>query len=93
MDLGDHAIAAPLDHKGHMRPARAACVRSNDHAKTAVGREGERARLFDAKLRPKDVHGASSNGWWTEDTFKANPFVPGSPTCSGARSNRQATAV
>jgi hypothetical protein len=40
-----------------MRPARAACVRGNDHAKTAVGREGERALLFDAKLRSKNVHG------------------------------------
>ena len=57
MDLDDHADLALLDHKGHVRPARAARVRGNDHAKTAVGRERERALLFDAKLGSKNVHG------------------------------------
>jgi hypothetical protein len=46
-----------------VRPARAAFIRGNDRAKTARGRERERALFLDAKLGAKNVHGASSNGW------------------------------
>ena len=63
MNLDDHSIVAPRDDKRHVRPARAAFIRGNDRAKTARGRERERALFLDAKLGAKNVHGASSNGW------------------------------
>ncbi|MEH2627398.1 hypothetical protein V1292_005453 [Bradyrhizobium sp. AZCC 1719] len=62
MDLDDHAIVVLLEHKRHMRGARAALVRGNDHAKTALGRKRERAALLDAKLGAKNVHGQALAG-------------------------------
>ena len=66
MDLDDHAIVALRDHERHMRAARAALIRGDDHAKAALGRERERALLLDAKLGSENMHGASARtagGW------------------------------
>jgi hypothetical protein len=57
MDLDDRAIVAPCEYKRHVRPARAALIGGNNHAKTALGRERERALLLNAKLGPENVHG------------------------------------
>jgi len=62
VDLDDHAIVASFKDKWYVGPARAVLIRGNDHAKTAVGRERERALLLDAKLGSKNVHGVRSNG-------------------------------
>ena len=63
MDLDDHAIVARHDDERHVRRARAAFIRGDDHAKAAVGRERERALLLNAKLGSENMHGVRSNGW------------------------------
>jgi hypothetical protein len=76
MDLDDHAIVALLDHERHVGPARATFIRGNDHAEAALGREGKRAALLDAKLGSENMHGASSSGWRVVVSSKASLFFP-----------------
>ena len=52
-----HAILAALNHERHVRGPRAALIGGDNDAKTAFGREDERAFILDAKLGPKNVHG------------------------------------
>ena len=50
MDLDDHAAIALRDDERHVRAARPALIRGDDHAETALGRERQRTLLLDAKL-------------------------------------------
>ena len=67
-------IIAPRDDERHVRGARAALIGGDDDAKTAVGRERERALLLDAKLGSENMHGRRSNGWRMVGCRKASLF-------------------
>ena len=71
MDLHDRAPIALIQHERHMRGARAVLIRRHDHAEAALCCKLQRALLLDAKLGPKDMHGAALG--LDEGRCEANP--------------------
>ena len=92
MDLGDHAIVAPLNDKRHVRPARAVFIRGDDQPKR-VGREGERALLLNAKTGvSENMHRVRSNGWRWLASAKLAYSPPGVTDCGARRVARPCPA-
>src|SRR3954452_3043007 len=63
MDLYDRAPVALLQHERHVRGARTALIRRDDHAETALSCEFQRLLLLDAELGAEDMHGGALVDW------------------------------
>lgn len=59
MDLDDRTPLALLQHEGHMRGARTALIRRDDHAEAALGCVFQCLLLLDAELGAEDMHGGA----------------------------------